>query len=112
STILKSISKILRQKSGAIYLEKEDISDMNIKKIAKKMSTLSQHNRSPEDIKVKELIYYGRLPHKKWHERRNKEDDEIIEWAIDKTSLYGYEDKNAAELSGGDRQRVWIAMAV
>lgn len=112
STILKTISRLLKQKSGAIYLEKEDISSMNIKKIAKKMSSLSQHNKSPEDIKVKELIYYGRLPHKRWHERRNKEDDEIIKWAINKTSLNGYEDKNVAELSGGERQRVWIAMAL
>ncbi len=112
STILKAISRLLKHQGGAIYLEKEDISDMNIKNIAQKMSTLSQHNRSPEDIKVKELIYYGRLPHKKWHERRNKEDDEIINWAINQTSLNGYEDKNVSELSGGERQRVWIAMAL
>lgn len=112
STILRAISRLLKQQSGAIYLEKEDISDMNIKKIAQKMSALSQHNRSPDDIKVKELIYYGRLPHKKWYERRTKEDDEIIEWAINHTSLNGYEDKNVVELSGGERQRVWIAMAL
>ena len=36
STILKTISRLLKQKSGAIYLEKEDISDINIKKIAQK----------------------------------------------------------------------------
>ena len=112
STILKAVSRLLKQKSGVIYLEKEDMSAMNIKKIAKKMSALSQHNRSPEDIKVKELIYYGRLPHKKWHERRNEEDEEIIQWAMDQTSLNGYEDKLVMALSGGERQRVWIAMAL
>lgn len=112
STILRAISRLLKQRSGAIYLEKEDISDMNIKKVAQKMSALSQHNRSPDDIKVKELIYYGRLPHKKWYEGRTKEDDEIVKWAITHTSLNGYEDKNVVELSGGERQRVWIAMAL
>ena len=112
STILKSISRLLKQRDGTIYLEKEDISTMNIKNIAKKMSALSQHNKSPEDIKVKDLIYYGRLPHKKWYEARNKEDDEIVKWAITHTSLNGYEDKNVVELSGGERQRVWIAMAL
>ncbi|MSU00496.1 ABC transporter ATP-binding protein [Tissierella pigra] len=112
STILKTISKLLKQQEGLIYLEKEDISHMNIKNIAKKMSTLSQHNKSPEDIEVKDLIYYGRLPHKKWYERKTKEDEEIINWAISQTSLNGYEEKKVSELSGGERQRVWIAMAL
>lgn len=112
STILKTISRLLKQKNGTIYLEKEDISDMNIRKIAQKMSSLSQHNKSPGDISVRELIYYGRMPHKKWYERRTKEDDEIIHWAITHTSLSGFEDKKVMELSGGERQRVWIAMAL
>lgn len=112
STILKTISRLLKQKNGAIFLEKEDISDINIKKIAQKMSSLSQHNRSPEDITVKELIYYGRMPHKKWYEVKTKEDEDIIQWAIDKTSLREFKDKKVIELSGGERQRVWIAMAL
>lgn len=112
STILKTISRLLKQKNGVIYLEKEDVSGINIKKIAQKMSSLSQHNRSPEDINVKELIYYGRMPHKKWYEIKTKEDEDIIQWAIKKTSLNGFEDKKIVELSGGERQRVWIAMAL
>ena len=33
---------------------------MKISDIAKIMSTLSQHNSSPDDIKVRDLVYYGR----------------------------------------------------
>ncbi|WP_461614217.1 ABC transporter ATP-binding protein [Clostridium sp. Marseille-QA1073] len=112
STLLKAISRFLKKKSGVVYLEKEDMNLMNIKKVAQKMSTLSQHNKSPEDLVVKELIYYGRMPHKKWLERRNSEDEKIINWAISHTSLQGYENKKVIELSGGERQRVWIAMAL
>ncbi|NLK75612.1 MAG: ABC transporter ATP-binding protein [Clostridiales bacterium] len=112
STVLKTISKLIKQKDGVVYLDKEDMSTMEIKNIAKKMSSLSQHNRSPEDITVRELVYYGRLPHKKWYEGRSKKDDEIIDWAISHTTLLGYEDKKVAQLSGGERQRVWIAMAL
>ncbi|ARC83867.1 ABC transporter family protein [Clostridium argentinense CDC 2741] len=112
STLLKAISRFLKKKSGVVYLEKEDMDLMNIKKVAQKMSTLSQHNKSPEDLVVKELIYYGRMPHKKWLERRNGEDEKIINWAINHTSLQGYENKKVMELSGGERQRVWIAMAL
>ncbi len=112
STLLKTLSRFLRQKSGFVYLEKEDMGTMNVKYIAHKISTLSQHNKSPEDITVKELIYYGRMPHKRWFEPKNQEDEEIIQWAISHTSLQGFEDKRAMALSGGERQRVWIAMAL
>ena len=39
---IKNHIKTSKQQEGVIYLEKEDISHMNIKNIAKKMSTLSQ----------------------------------------------------------------------
>lgn len=112
STLLKTLSRYLKPKSGLVYLEKEAMEKMDIKEIAKKISTLSQHNRSPEDITVRELIYYGRMPHKKWYQPKNQEDEKIIEWAIRHTSLRGFEDNRVMSLSGGERQRVWIAMAL
>ncbi|AFS77446.1 iron compound ABC transporter, ATP-binding protein FhuC [Gottschalkia acidurici 9a] len=112
STLLKAISRFIKAKEGLVYFDKRDMSKMNIKDIAKEMASLSQYNRSPEDITVKELIYYGRVPHKKWYEKRNSEDEDIISWAIKETSLGGYENKKVSSLSGGERQRVWIAMAL
>lgn len=112
STILRTVARYLKQQEGVIYLEKEDMKEINVKKVAKKMATLSQVNRSPEDITVEELIYYGRMPHKRWFEIRNKEDDRIVKWAIEKTSLQNFVHKKVSDLSGGERQRVWIAMAL
>lgn len=51
---------------------------MKISDIAKIMYTLSQHNSSPDDIKVRDLVYYGRIPHKRWYEMKNEEDEEIV----------------------------------
>ncbi|TCK92815.1 iron complex transport system ATP-binding protein [Natranaerovirga hydrolytica] len=112
STILKTISRFLRQKNGVVYLEKEDMSTLNIKKVAQKMSTLSQYNRTPDDITVEDLIYFGRMPHKKWYERKNNEDKNIIDWAMTHTAIDEFKDKRVIELSGGEKQRVWIAMAL
>lgn len=112
STVLKAVSRFIKSRSGCIYLEEDDMKDMNIKCISKKMATLSQCNKSPEDITVKELVYYGRMPHKRWHERRNARDYEVVNWALKETSLLKYRDKKVSDLSGGERQRVWIAMAL
>lgn len=112
STVLKVISRLLKQKSGAVYLHGNNMSSMSTKEIAKKLAILSQVNSSPEDFTVEELIYYGRTPHKKWFESRNKEDEEKVKWAISHTKLNGFEDRKVSRLSGGERQRVWLAMAL
>lgn len=112
STLLRCISRYIKSKEGIVHFEKEDISKMNVKSVAKKMASLSQYNRSPDDITVEELIYYGRMPHKKWHQKKNSEDTQIMNWAIKETSVEKYKHKKVSSLSGGERQRVWVAMAL
>lgn len=85
---------------------------MKISDIAKIMSTLSQHNSSPDDIKVRDLVYYGRIPHKRWYEMKNEEDEEIVNWALKNTCTDIYSERRILELSGGERQRVYLAMAL
>lgn len=112
STLLKCISRYIKSREGIVFFEKQDMSKMNVKNVAKKMASLSQYNKNPDDITVEDLIYYGRLPHKKWHEKKNSKDIEILNWAIKETSVEAYRHKKVSSLSGGERQRVWIAMAL
>ncbi|MDR1630875.1 MAG: ABC transporter ATP-binding protein [Oscillospiraceae bacterium] len=112
STILNAIAKFIAHQDGVIYLEGSDMAKMGVKAVAKRLSVLAQVNQSPEDFTVRDLIYYGRLPHKKWYEQKNEKDDCVIEWAIGQTNLSALADKRVVTLSGGERQRVWIALAL
>ncbi|MBW3216480.1 ABC transporter ATP-binding protein, partial [Salmonella enterica subsp. enterica serovar Javiana] len=47
-----------------------------------------------------------------WSSRLNKEDEEIVDWALSVTNLEGYEYRLLHSLSGGERQRAWIAMTL
>src|SRR5699024_4321817 len=76
------------------------------------MCMLNQKNVVPDDMTVEELVSYGRYPHKKWYEKLNQNDTDIIEWALQKTYVYHYRKRNVSSLSGGETQRVWIAMAL
>ncbi len=40
------------------------------------------------DITVRNLVSYGRYPHLKFGQRLSKEDNEIIDWAIEKKLKY------------------------
>lgn len=112
STLLKTLSRVIRPEAGEVLVEGQNIKEIPTKSLACKIAMLSQHNQAPVGISVKELVYYGRLPHKKWYETRNKEDEEIVEWALENTGLSHYKDRPVTGLSGGERQRVWLAMAL
>src|SRR5690625_2644360 len=112
STLLKAISGMIPYHAGDIYLQEKNLKQIKKKEIAQSMCMLSQKNTVPQDMTVIELVSYGRFPHKKWFQSLNKEDHDIINWAIDKTHLSHYKDRKVASLSGGESQRAWIAMAL
>lgn len=112
STLLKTLCRMLKPKQGEILLQGAEITKLNTKTVARRMALLSQHNRVPGDITVKQLVYYGRHPYKGLFDRKTKEDEEIVTWAMESTGVLDYKDRMVAALSGGERQRVWLAMVL
>lgn len=112
STLLKAVSRLIPYHAGTVILEGVNLKSMSSKQVARKMCMLSQKNQAPSDMTVIDLVSYGRHPHKKWFERLNQDDMEIVNWALEKTHLTEYKDRTVASLSGGESQRAWIAMAL
>ncbi|MGX9290827.1 ATP-binding cassette domain-containing protein [Bacillus sp. A015] len=61
---------------------------------------------------VRELIALGRSPHRSIWKKSSKTDHEAIEWALDVTNSRGNENRMLHTLSGGERQKAYIAMAL
>lgn len=112
STLLKTIGRILKKEHGEIYLHNQNMDDLSTKEIAKQLAILPQSPSAPFQLKVEELVSYGRYPHRKNINRLSKKDMEIIEWAMEVTNTVEYRQRELAQLSGGQRQRVWLAMAL
>lgn len=112
TTLIRTMSRNKKPTNGEVILDGSNIFKMNTKKVAQKMAVLSQTNNSMSDVKVKTLVQFGRFSHKNWWEGTNKEDLEIVDWAIKKTGLEKFKDRKINFLSGGERQRAWIAMSI
>lgn len=112
STLLSLASGLNKVKEGKVSIEGKDITKLKYKEIAKIVATVHQQNSVPSDITVRDLVGYGRLPFKKRFEQINNEDNDIINWVLKETGLEGMEDKLVMSMSGGERQRVFIAMAL
>ncbi|QST01036.1 ABC transporter ATP-binding protein [Pontibacillus sp. ALD_SL1] len=112
STLLKTIGRILKQKSGHVYLQEEDLNTIPTKEIAKRLSLLPQHPTAPGELTVEELITYGRYPHRKNVNKLTAEDQDMIEWAMEMTRTKEFRSRSIGTLSGGQKQKVWLAMAL
>jgi len=112
STLLKAISRCLKSITGNIYLDGENINQLDTELVARKLAILPQIKNAPEDITVEELVSYGRYPHLGFGKKLGKKDKEIVDWAIEKTGLESFRTRNIITLSGGERQRAWVGMTL
>lgn len=113
STLLQLLTKAYKKNGGDIFLRGENVENIKGKNFARQVAIVNQYNVAPRDISVKQLVGYGRIPHKQFAiTTMSKEDEQIIDWALEITGLNELADKDVSSLSGGQRQRVWIAMAL
>ncbi|GIN21838.1 MAG TPA: ABC transporter ATP-binding protein [Bacillus bacterium] len=113
STILKLITRLTKQTSGEIFIHDKQANKYSLKKFSQTVSMLPQSKDGLPNLTVKELAAYGRSPYKKLFEHRlTKNDEEIINRAMEMTGMKKYEDRLIHTLSGGERQRARISMAL
>ncbi|BBF43466.1 ferrichrome transport ATP-binding protein FhuC [Lachnospiraceae bacterium KM106-2] len=110
STLLQLLTKNLKPDSGSILVEDKEIKSISLRSFARLASVVNQYNTVPEALTVEQLVAYGRLPYFCTKESAN--DAEYIEQALKATSLYESREVLISSLSGGQMQRVWIAMAI
>lgn len=112
STLLGILAKNHQPYLGQVIVDGRELGGYKLKEFAKKLAVVHQQNEAPADITVERLIGFGRLPHKTIFSKETVEDREAIEWAISCTNLQTKRHKTLSELSGGEKQRVWIAISL
>ena len=113
STLIKGICRIIKPFHGSIYLKEKDISKYTNKLISQTISFLPQQCNSNMQITVKELVALGRSPYKDfWEFDLNKTDNEKICDALNLVDIYDFKDTFISQISGGQRQRAYLALAL
>ncbi|MDK6370513.1 MULTISPECIES: ABC transporter ATP-binding protein [Aerococcus] len=98
--------------SGQVVFEGQDLHAIPLKERAKKIAVVQQSHRNQLLLSVFDIVSLGRSPYQTWLDHGSKEDQEIVKQVIDMVGLSDYRDKQLQELSGGQRQLVWLALAL
>ncbi|WTW98388.1 ABC transporter ATP-binding protein [Streptomycetaceae bacterium NBC_01309] len=112
STLLRSLSRLLKPSAGQVVLDGADINSYKTKEVARRVGLLPQASIAPDGITVGDLVARGRYPHQAFIRQWTEDDERVVLRAMHQTSVADLSGRPVDELSGGQRQRVWVAMAL
>jgi len=112
TTLLNVISGILKPAKGKVFLNNNNLNNLPIEKIAQLISVVPQNTWVTFNFKAKEVVFMGRMPYISRIKGEKLEDYQISRESMVKTHSLALSEKNIQEISGGERQRVFLAKAL
>jgi len=110
STLLRCIDRILKPQHGDILLDGQDIKEMHLIELAKKIGYIPQSSSQIFPATVFDTVLMGRRPHLSW--RSSEKDTEKVLEMLQMLNIEEYAMRDINELSGGQQQKVFIARAL
>ena len=111
STLLRTALGRLPKTGGEVLLDGAPLSQYTPKQIAQRAAYLPQSRPVP-DITAQRLVLHGRFPHLSYPRRCHPEDHEAVRRALRRAVAEELAHRPLAQLSGGQRQKVYLAMAL
>lgn len=112
TTLLKLIGGLLRPTQGEIRLDGTDLAGQNHRAIARSVAVVPQQFHTPFAFTVAEIASLGRIPFVRGLSGMNQADRQAITRAMQLTDIEDMSGHRFDELSGGEQQKVILAMAL
>ena len=109
TTLFKNILGLVKSESGSIKFNGEELSNMPLKKKSGIIAYVPQHIHFGS-MSVYDSVLIGRVSY--FNMKAGKEDYEAVDRVLAEMHLEEYADRNAEELSGGEKQKIAIARAL
>lgn len=112
STLIKALQALIKNTSGRVHINGQDVLTLKPRQIAKKIAYVPQIFDFPFEFNVEEIVHMGRYIHQGRLSGSSSEDIRVIGDVMELTHVATLKGKKIAHLSGGERQRVFIARAL
>lgn len=111
STLLRTALGLNPKSGGEVLMDGAPLGSLSPRERALKAAYLSQSRPTP-NITARKMVLHGRFPHLSYPRHYRKEDYAAVERALDWADARDVADLRMGELSGGQRQKIYLAMAL
>lgn len=114
TTLLKHISGVLSTEHSlsSIFLDGKELSTFSTRELARSLAAVEQHVSTGFNFSVRDIVSMGRIPHLSRWQSMGAADRKAVEKALEQTEISHLSHRSVFQLSSGERQRVWLAMAL
>lgn len=111
STLLRAALGLLPCTGGQVLYDGVPLSQLSPRQVARQAAFLSQTRTTP-NITAWKMVLHGRFPHLSYPRHYRPQDKEIVRQALEEADAADLALRPMGELSGGQRQKVYLAMAI
>jgi len=112
TTLLKCLDRILVGGTGRIEVFGQPLESYRQKELARRISYVPQADGRVAPFTVEQFVLMGRYPHLSPFTSISRDDRRIAREAMQGTGVLPFADRPLTTLSGGERQKVYIAAAL
>ena len=109
STVLRSLARLHPIDEGTVHVGDTESRALSAREFARTVAMLSQSRPHPSGLEIRDVIAFGRHPHRGRFSGMSDVDRAAIDNALALTGLTEMAHRAVDELSGGELQRVWLA---
>lgn len=111
TTLLKTALGLLEPVAGEVWYDGAPLSSLTPRQAAQRAAYLPQ-SRAVPDIEARRMVLHGRFPYLSFPRRYRPCDYEAVQRALAAAGAGDLAGRPLPELSGGQRQKVYLAMAL
>lgn len=112
STLVRAVSGLQKPSAGAVHWSGRELRRMRGRELAKARAFVPQRMPVPAGVSVKEAVTIGRSALLRPLGRMTRADRGGIDGAMERAGVTGFADRALTTLSGGELQRVQIAIGL
>jgi iron complex transport system ATP-binding protein len=112
TTLLNLLSGTLSPERGSVLVYGENLTTFRPRERSRRVAVVPQNSATPSGFTALEVVVMGRNPHLSLFQWEGPEDLAICRRMMEFTGTWEFADRPLLSLSGGEKQRVFIARAL